>query len=564
MGKESLNGLLISDFNIDNLARFLVNDQNLISINCKTAPFDQVIPSLLALCENKGVNHYDFVVVWTRPECVLPSFNDVLSCRKPDFDKLISEVDEFATLLTNLKDNVRSVFIPSWVVPSYNRGLGMLDMRHKMGMSNLLMHANLRLSECIDGFSNFYILNTSNWIAKIGSASFNPKMWYMGKIAFANEIFKEASVDLKSALSGVQGQAKKLIIVDLDDTLWGGIIGDDGWGNLVLGGHDPIGEAFADFQQKLKILTNRGIILGIVSKNNESVALEGIREHPEMILSIDDFAGWKINWKDKAQNVAELASELNLGLQSVVFIDDNPVERARVKNALPEVTVPEWPRDKTLYAKTLLEMNCFNQPTFSDEDFNRKAMYAAEKDRRILKKSVGSVDDFLKSLDIYVDVRKFTDPDKQRVLQLLNKTNQMNLSTRRMTEQDLLDWLSNEKRILVTFRIKDKFGDSGLTGIGSLELYEDKTARIIDFVVSCRVMGRKIENAMLYILISYCRDKNIKQIFCKYLPTAKNKPCKEFLENESGFFYNRNEDRYDWNLDNLFVLPDCINLQNQI
>ena len=156
-------------------------------------------------------------------------------------------------------------------------------------------------------------------------------------------------MDLKAGLNGLDGRGRKLIVVDLDDTLWGGIVGEVGWEQLKLGGHDHVGEAFADFQRALKGLNRRGILLAIASKNEERVALEGIAQHPEMVLSLDDFAGWRIDWEDKAQNIADMVAELNLGLQSVVFIDDNPAERSRVREALPEVFVPEWPADPALY-----------------------------------------------------------------------------------------------------------------------------------------------------------------------------------------------------------------------
>jgi len=182
----------------------------------------------------------------------------------------------------------------------------------------------------------------------------------MGKLAFGNEVFKEAVKHVKSSLRGIRGKARKIVILDLDDTLWGGIVGDLGWRDLNLGGHDPVGEAFVDFQKTLKSLLNRGIILGIVSKNEESVALDALQNHPEMVLRPDDFAGWKINWSDKAMNIVELVAELNLGLDAVVFIDDNPVERACVKETLPDVLVPEWPEDRMLYKKALLDLDCFN------------------------------------------------------------------------------------------------------------------------------------------------------------------------------------------------------------
>ena len=236
-------------------------------------------------------------------------------------------------------------------------------------------------------------MNTQRWIDAAGKDAVNPKRWYMAKLPFAHAVFKEAAKDLRAMLLGAYGQSRKLLLLDLDDTLWGGIVGEDGWEKLNLGGHDPIGEAFLDFQRALKSLSRQGVLLGIVSKNDEAVALEAFRRHPEMALRVEDFAGRRINWEDKAKNIVELTRELNLGLQSVVFIDDNPYERARVRETLPEVFVPEWPEDKMSYRAALLSLGCFDRPRITEEDKRRTEMYAGEARRNALKADVGSLDE---------------------------------------------------------------------------------------------------------------------------------------------------------------------------
>jgi FkbH-like protein len=275
----------------------------------------------------------------------------------------------------------------------------MLDGR-KGGVTRHLLSMNLRLCETLARASNVFVLNAERWFAASGSRS-NPKAWYLGKIAFPRSVMVEAASDIRASIAGLTGCARKLLIVDLDDTLWGGIVGDVGWEGLRLGGHDGIGEAFVDFQRAIKQLKRRGVVLGIASKNEESVALEAMRKHPEMILREDDFVGWKINWNDKAKNIADLASELNLGLQSVVFIDDNPIERARVRDALPEVLVPEWPDDKLLYPSTFARLRCFDTPAISREDAERTRLYVEERKRDQLQTQVGSIEEWLKSLETW-------------------------------------------------------------------------------------------------------------------------------------------------------------------
>jgi FkbH-like protein len=353
----------------------------------------------------------------------------------------------------------------------------------------------------------------------------------MSKTPFSLELFKEAALEVHAALDALAGQSRKLLLLDLDDTLWGGIVGDVGWQNLRLGGHDAVGEAFRDFQRALKSLQTRGILLGIVSKNEETTALEAIRSHPEMVLRLEDFIGWRINWDDKARNIADLARELNLGLQSVVFIDDNPVERDRVRSALPEVLVPEWPPTPLESKASLQRLRCFDQPQISSEDRRRSEMYRVEKKRREIFSEATSLQDWLRSLEIRVVAEPVNPANLERVSQLFNKTNQMNLSTRRLAKNELWDWAGRPGNTMLAFRVSDKLGDSGLVGLASLG-GDDVAgqARLVDFILSCRVMGRKVEETMLHLVSVRARAAGAVRLRATYLPTPKNQPCLRFFQ----------------------------------
>jgi len=331
-----------------------------------------------------------------------------------------------------------------------------------------------------------------------------------------------------------------------------------GWENLRLGGHDAVGEAFVDFQRAAKQLTRRGVVLGVASKNTESVALQAMTEHPEMVLRPDDFVALKINWSDKARNIAEMAEELNLGLQSVVFIDDNPVERARVREALPEVLVPEWPEDKLLYPSAMLSLGHFDAPTVSREDVERTAMYASERKRDTLKQSVGSLDDWLMSLGIRVRAEPLNAANLARTVQLLNKTNQMNLSTRRFTEPELLEWTRGPDRMLWAVHVSDRFGDAGLTGVVSVEA-DGGTARIVDFVLSCRVMGRRVEDTMTALAVEWARAHSLGSVSALYKPTAKNKPCHDFWKG-TAFERDAEATTFTWDASRELPVPACVTL----
>ncbi len=558
MNKEKFRCVLISDFNADIFSGYLSNDEDLPAVDTTVAPFGQVMPLLMQEDLEYWKGDFDFAVIWTRPEGVIKSFNDLLAYKSPSTSDILNEVDRFASLLLNICDKIQTVFIPTWILPSFYRGFGMLDMKKDFGISNTLMQMNLRLAEKLDPCSNIYLLDVQRWITAAGKYAFNPKLWYRGKIAFGNDVYKEAVNDIKAALRGIQGHSKKIVILDLDNTLWGGVVGDLGWENIILGGHDPIGEAYADFQIALKSLTNRGILLGIVSKNEEVIAIEAINNHPEMVLKLKDFAGWKINWQDKAQNIVDLVSDLNLGLQSVVFIDDNPAEQARVRDTLPEVLVPEWPDDSMLYKSALLGLRCFDTPSISKEDIERTGMYTNEQQRNELRKSLSSLDDWLMSLEIKIKTEELNEVNFQRTAQLLNKTNQMNLSTRRMTEKELADWVKGDDNKLWTFRVFDKFGDSGLTGIISLEV-KNNYCHIVDFILSCRVIGRKVEETMLVTAVRYARSLGLINIKADYIPTAKNKPCLDFWE-KSGFQISENGHSFTWDLKKEYALPHQIKI----
>ncbi|TFH14801.1 MAG: HAD-IIIC family phosphatase [Lentisphaerales bacterium] len=557
MGSE-IKCLVISDSVADNFAALLRNDENLPRLNVTTAPYDQVRQVLLDEDAECWQSKKDVAVVWTRPQAVIPSFRDLSEGREVSVPKTLEEVDEYCDALKLAAGRARALLVPTWSIPDV-RAFSLLDMTTGIGTGNMIMRMNLRLAENLEKEPGIHVLSSGAWITRAGPDAFSDKLWYMAKVPFSNEVYKAAVVDIKSALRAIAGDSRKLILLDLDDTLWGGIVGDVGWENVVLGGHDHIGEAYRDFQLGLKAFAARGILLGIVSKNEETVALEAIEKHPEMVLRREDFAGWRINWRDKAENIVELVKELNLGLQSVVFIDDNPMERARVREALPEVLVPEWPTDRTQYRRALLDLDCFNAVSIGVEDRQRTDMYRAETERRGVRKEVGSFEDWLKTLGVRVTVGHLSRANLARVEQLLNKTNQMNLRTRRMTAEEIPNWASGPGRVFLVFTVSDRFGDSGLTGILSLE-EADGSVNITDFVLSCRVMGRRVEEAMVHIAVEYARRRKLSHVRADFVPTARNKPCHDFWL-KSGFEQGKTENLFTWSTERSYPAPDGVEIR---
>ena len=558
---EAIRAVLISDFNVTNLAGYLNNDESLPAVRAMAAPFGMVRQSLLNSDLEIWREKHDFGVVWTTPEAVSSGFHAVVNHEDASLGQILREVDDYAQGLSRLIGRVRFVLVPTWVSPLHNRGLGLLDLKPETGITNAIMHMNMRLIDTCAQWPEIHFLNTGRWISEIGHGSFDPKLWYMAKIAFANEILRQAVTDIKSALTAIVGGARKLVILDLDNTLWGGIVGDDGWENLVLGGHNPVGEAYLDFQKSLKALTRRGILLAIVSKNEEDIALEAIRCHPEMALREDDFVGWRINWRDKAENIQNLITDLNLGFQSTIFIDDSPVERARVRETLPEVFVPDWPAESFRFKSALLSLPYLDVTSVSGEDRGRTSLYISERKRSRSRAVVDSIEDWFRSLDLRVQAEPLNSANLQRAAQLLNKTNQMNLSTRRMTEAELIQWSKGPSNMFWTFRVADKYGDYGITGLLGME-FPGEEARIVDYVLSCRVMGRKVEETLLYVAISRAKARGHRTVIAKYLPTKKNIPCLRFLSN-SGLQLDGASGTFWWSLEREYEIPESVNLTLQ-
>jgi len=551
-----LFGYLISDFTIDELAAELRMPDLFPGVGAAIAPFGQVTQMLMSPPPEQAS---DYAVVWTQPQTAIPAFARVLAFEAVNDQTLHAEVDELCTLIEKAAQGYRFVFVPTWTLPSWIRGLGMLDSRS--GGANLALTAmNLRLMERLANSPNVFVLNAARWFESIGPAAVNPKAWYLGKIAVARPVLAEAGRDIRAALGALSGGPRKLLVLDLDDTLWGGIVGDVGREGLQLGTLDGAGEAYVDFQRAIKDLKRRGIVLGIVSKNEESVAIDSIRNHPHMVLREDDFVGWRINWFDKAKNILDLTKELNLGLQSVVFIDDNPAERARVREALPEVYVPDWPKEVFLYTSALRSLRCFDAPALSREDLERTRMYNEESRREALRQQVGSIDEWLKTLDIQVAVAPISKTTSARAAQLLNKTNQLNLTTRRLTETELLSWADQADHQFWVVNVADRLGEAGLTGLLGVEFHDD-VATIVDFVLSCRVMGRKVEDTMVHVAVAAAAARSARTVQARYIPTSKNKPCLSFWKTSG--FRNEADSVFTWNVDEPFALPDAITLNLQ-
>lgn len=494
--------------------------------------FGQVMPVLMDASHPLWSPTPDVLVVWTRPESISSAFGNLLNGLSVSEQDVRQETLQFVDLVAARLATCRTLLLPFWTVAPYRRGLGVSDWR-KGGLGRMLHIMNDVLIEQLADHPGVFLVSTDQFLAQQvpGTAD---KFWYAAKTPFPATTYAAVSESIQTVLRTTAGRSRKLLLLDLDDTLWGGIVGDVGSDGIRLGGHDAIGEAYRDFQQGVLSLMRKGVAIGVISKNEESVALQAIDGHPEMLIRSSMLAGWRINWHDKAQNITELVSELNLGMDSVVFVDDNPAERGRVSEALPQVLVPEWPKDPTLYRHALERLSCFDAAKLTDDDRLRSSAYVANRLRNQEVAGAQSGENWTRSLDIRATLARVNPSTQTRAAQLLNKTNQFNLRTRRLTEGEMVAWLDKPHRAMFTLNASDRFGDLGLIGLVSVEL-DGSEVRIEDMVLSCRAFGRSLENLMLCACAEVAKRSGAQRVLAHCLPTAKNKPTQEFLTQRSAW-----------------------------
>ena len=355
-------------------------------------------------------------------------------------------------------------------------------------------------------------------------AWFDRGSWLHGKLEIAPEAAPLCGDMIARIVAAQRGLSKKCLVFDLDNTLWGGVVGDDGLEGLVLGEGSAAGEAHLALQRYAKQLKERGVILAVCSKNDPAIAEAAFNEHPEMLLKRSDISAFVANWNDKAENLKAIASRLNIGLDSLVFVDDNPVERARIRQSLPMVAVPELPQDIAYYVRYLADAGYFEAVVFTSEDRQRADQYAANAEREALFELSGNLDDFLRSLQMSVVFGKFSPADLMRVTQLFNKTNQFNTTIKRYTAEEVAHFAAAEETMTLQFRLLDKFGDNGL--VSAMILRPDpkhsEVLEIDNWVMSCRVFGRQLEFEAMNIAVEQARSRGSKAIRADYISTPKN------------------------------------------
>lgn len=462
----------------------------------------------------------DFVVVHTSWRNLRHRFDPAAT--EADLTQRTQEaVERLQAIWTALRTNARCVVIQNNTDYPHTRLLGNLDAVHPGGAVRFAREFNALLAKAIASESGV-LLNDIEYLASRSSTTDwqDESRWFSYKIAHTPEANMAMAVSIASMVHASMSGPRKCLVLDLDNTLWGGVIGDDGVDRIVLGRETALAEAYTAFQEYCLQQRDRGVLLAVCSKNNDEIARQGLL-HPDSVLRIEHFSAFRANWQPKHENIASIAAELNIGLDSLVFVDDNPAERALVSAQLPMVAVPDVGADVSRYAGILDHERYFETTSISREDAERAALYARNAARVVEQAQFASYDQYLDSLEMQAEIKSFREPYLERIAQLVNKTNQFNLTTRRYSLAEVQHMATADDHITLYGKLTDRFGDNGLVTVVTGQLTGARVA-ILDWLMSCRVLKRDMELAMLDQLVHFARAHSATEVVGTYIPTAKN------------------------------------------
>ena len=552
VNESALSFYILGNFTIEPLKPFIEVEMHKVGITTRVTigNYDQAFQEVMDENSNLYKTNPKVIVIAQDflkfvPECE----NDFYNLNLETKQGIIEERAEMLfSIIKNLRKKTDALILLNNFYLRKNLPSGILDTKDQLGVKELLSKLNNRIYDIIKDKPNVFVIDVETVLAKIGwASSFSRKMEYMADLLLTNEAFLAFAKEYGRYIKAMKGWTKKCIVLDLDNTLWGGIIGEDGLDGIKLGNTYP-GNAYLDFQKQLLNLYNKGFLLTVNSKNNFEDALEVFRKHPESILKENHFAIMKINWKDKATNIKEIAAELNIGVDSLVFFDDNPTERALIKQEVPEILVVDMPEDVSLYRDTLDNLFAFDLLNLTEEDKKRNKMYVEQRQRKELETSAQSMDEFLKKLELKVSIFECDNFSIPRAAQMTNKTNQFNLTTKRYDESQIRFFYNSTDYKIYLIKVADKFGNHGITGMAIINKGSKKW-QIDTFLLSCRVIGKTVEKTLIQRIIDDARSEGIQVLEGKFIPTQKNKPASTLYEDNGFVCMDENEDYSIWNLD---------------
>jgi len=472
-----------------------------------------------------------------------------------DSNQVKTEVERIQKQVQSVLDGIRKqtnaiILWHSFELPLYPVH-GICDSQVEDGQLGVIAKLNNGLRKNLRAVPNAYIVNLNLCLSRIGSDQFyDSRYWYIGRAPYSRVGLKEIAFEDFKFIRALKSKNKKCLVLDCDNILWGGIIGEDGVSGIKLAKSYP-GSAYREFQQEILNLYNRGVLIALCSKNNEDDVWDVFNTHPDMVLKKEHIVATQINWQDKATNLRQIAVDLNIGLDSIVFMDDSEFEVNLIRNILPEVEVLHLPKDKAVeYIKILASSGLFETLTISAEDRKRGIMYHDEIKRKQLHSQITDVINYYKTLEMVVDICSADEFAVPRIAQLTQKTNQFNLTTRRYNDVDIQHYAEDSFTDVINIKLRDKFGDSGIIGT-CIVIYENQKAIIDTFLLSCRVLGRSIEDIFILYVLRKAKQRGCIIVEGEYIRTRKNNQVEFFYINQgfkeitSGKDHNRRVFNYD-------------------
>jgi FkbH-like protein len=512
---------LVGNGTLDYLAPLLVASaaRHGIALECVQADFGQMAQE--AFDPGSAVNR-------AKPDAVLLAIDArglPLRAGLNESEALASvdaSLDFVAGLRSAFRTHANASCIVQTLAPSPEALFGNFDARFAGTPRALCSRFNAGLADSLAGTPDA-LFDVAGLAETVGLAAWHsPKQWNVGKLSFDARYLPLYADHVGRILGALRGKSRRCLVLDLDNTLWNGVIGDDGIDGIVIGQGDSTGEAFLEVQRLASALRDRGVVLAVSSKNNDDVARLPFLNHPDMLLRLEHIAVFQANWQDKATNIAAIASALSLGTDAMVMLDDNPAERALIRANLPEVAVPELPPDPALYARTLAAAGYFESVAFGDDDRNRAGSYEANAKRVAIRNQVADIETYLASLDMKITFKPFDAVGRSRVAQLVNKSNQFNLTTRRYNELDVAGFEADPDVFTLQVRLEDTFGDNGMISVIICRPSAPHEWEIDTWLMSCRVLGRRVEQMVLREILEHARTRGVRRVVGKYLPTDRN------------------------------------------
>lgn len=555
---DKLNVSVLRNVSMEFFEPFLRYTLVLNGLDCgiRFGSYDSVVQDALDDSGDLLTNETDVVLVFTPIIALSPMIEKTFtSLSEAQINDEVERLESiFFTVCKGIRQQTNAPILWAGLEPQIFANNGIMDSQKENGQNGTIGKLNNTLRRALNSFDSAFYVDIAGCLSRVGSNNFyDLRNWEILRCPYSKDGFLEIAREFSKYIMSVFGRTKKCLVLDCDNTLWGGIIGEDGLSGIALGNTFP-GSAFVDFQKEILSLYRRGVILAVCSKNNFSDVEEVFRDHPEMILKTEHITSWEVNWENKATNIVKIAKTVNIGLDSIVFMDDSEFETELVREKLPEVRTILVPKDKPFQYRWILSaLGAFDNTISTNEDKLRTKFYSQDRIRKKMLSADMDLDGYCLSLETELTIGSVNEENLPRISQQTQKTNQFNLTTYRYSEADIRQLITKFSADIYWVSAKDKFGDMGIIGTCILK-YEDKNAYIDTFLLSCRALGRRIEDKFLEEICYLAHRKGVKTIIGDYIPTPKNQQVKTFYK-RNGFTRDNTVKesvfRYEFKLDRL-------------